>query len=328
MSENLPAPSVIGGAIMPAQAVRAQAAAFKEYLEAVREFVRDVLSEGIEADYGKIPGTKRLTLLQPGADKLCGLFSFVPKFILEDRTEDKDTGRYDVRYRCELYRGEVKVGEAVAFASSFESKWRYRFGSRKCPSCGGDTIRRSKFAPRGGGEPGWYCSDKGCGGQFAVNDPAVTDQQEVGKITNVDIVDVFNTVEQVCQKRAKVAAVRNATRLTDMFTQDVGDPENQKGEDAADSHAQQRNDDPPYAPEDTHTTDRKPAAPVMLDKTTRELFAAQVGKLTPDAKDVDRAKLIAKVGKATIAGYTDWRYLAEAQLDPLLTAIKTETEKG
>jgi len=320
MSENLPAPSVIGGAIMPAQAVRAQAAAFKEYLEAVREFVRDVLSEGIEADYGKIPGTKRLTLLQPGADKLCGLFSFVPKFILEDRTEDRDTGRYDVRYRCELYRGEVKVGEAVAFASSFESKWRYRFGSRKCPNCGGDTIRRSKFPPRGGGEPGWYCSDKGCGGQFAVNDPAVTDQQEVGKITNVDIVDVFNTVEQVCQKRAKVAAVRNATRLTDMFTQDVGDPENQKGEDAADPT--------PYTPEDMHTTDRKPSAPVMLDKTTRELFSCKVIDLTPGKTDKDRLALIAKVGKATIPGYTDWRYLPVDQLDPLLAAIKTEVEKA
>jgi hypothetical protein len=325
MSENLPAPSVIGGAIMPADQVRAQGKAFREYLDAVREFVRDTLHEGQDADYGVIPGTKKQTLFQAGADKLCGLFGLVPKFILEERAEDKDAGRLDVRYRCELYRGEIKVGEAVAFASSFESKWRYRFGSRKCPNCSTDNIRRSKQEWGGG----WYCNAKsgGCGQKFAANDPAIT-EQEVGKIQNVDIVDVFNTVEQVCQKRAKVAAVRNATRLTDMFTQDVGDPENQKGEDAADSHDRQRNDDPPYTPEDTHTTDRKATAPVMLDKTTRELFAAQVGKLTPDAKDVDRAKLIAKVGKATIAGYTDWRYLAEAQLDPLLTAIKTETEKG
>jgi hypothetical protein len=319
VSENMPVPAPMGGVLLPASQIRESAKQFKEYLAAVNEFVRDTLVQGVDNDYGEIPGTKKLTLLQPGADKLCGLFGLVPKFTMEDRTEDKATGRYDVRYRCELYRGDIKVGEAIAFASSFESKWRYRFGSRVCPDCSKDTIRKSK-AEWGGG---FYCNAKqgGCGAKFPADDSRIT-EQEVGKITNVDIVDVFNTVEQVCQKRAKVAAVRNATRLTDMFTQDVGDPENTKGEDEPDKMR-----DVPYTPDDApHTTDRKPTAPAGNGKTLTpwqaafsKAAAAQFKGIPPE---VVKSK-IAAAGKLIFGDSFDgeWRKLNQDELAGLLAGL-------
>jgi hypothetical protein len=141
------------------------------------------------------------------------------------------------------------------------------------------------------------------------------------KVVNPDLADSINTIDKMAQKRAKVAAVLNVTGLTRKYTQDVEDGPRQQ----AAGNDDVLPDDPPYPPDDPHTTDRKP---VMLDKTTREIFANSVKDLTPKSDDKARAALVAKVGKAIIPGYSDWRYLTTEQLDPLLAAIKTEIEKG
>lgn len=210
----------IAGGFPSATEIRERTRQFREYLDAVREFVKSVMAEGPDGDFGVIPGTQKRTLFQPGADKLMGLFGLRVSYDVTE-TEGSD-GRYDVRVTAKLWHGETQIGESTARASSYESKWRYRFGSRACPSCGRETIRKGK-AEWGGG---WYCHAKagGCGAKFRDTDPAIT-EQEVGKIQNADIVDVYNTVLQVAQKRAKVAAVRTALRLTDMFTQDIGEEE-------------------------------------------------------------------------------------------------------
>lgn len=233
---NLPAAQTAGllvGGLPSGAEIKQRAAQLKEYLDGVREAVKSVMTEGPDGDYGTIPGTKKPTLLQPGADKLMGLFGLRVTYDTHE-TEGTD-GRYDVRVAAKLWRGDVLMGESTARASSYESKWRYRFGSRVCPQCGKDTIRKSKYADEQTGQKGWYCHAKagGCGAQFRENDPAIV-EQEVGKIQNTDIVDVYNTVLQVAQKRAKVAVVRTALRLTDMFTQDVGDPETPRAEDEPD----------------------------------------------------------------------------------------------
>src|ERR1051325_7452805 len=76
-------------AFMPALSVQ-QAA---ERFNTVVEFVRTVMREGI--DYGKIPGTDKLTLLKPGAEKLCTLFGLTCRFDLVRSVEDWDGSHHD-----------------------------------------------------------------------------------------------------------------------------------------------------------------------------------------------------------------------------------------
>ena len=47
-----------------------------------RQLIVDATSKLMQVgvDYGKIPGTERETLLQPGADKLCNLFGIVLEY--------------------------------------------------------------------------------------------------------------------------------------------------------------------------------------------------------------------------------------------------------
>ena len=49
--------------------------------ELIVSAMQRLMKEGV--DYGKIPGTERPTLLQPGADKLCNLFGLVIKYEVE-----------------------------------------------------------------------------------------------------------------------------------------------------------------------------------------------------------------------------------------------------
>jgi len=328
MAENELAPVVQTGPLvmrgeMGISELRARVDDFVERIDLMNEVVDKLMVEG--EDYGKIPGVKKPSLFQPGADKLNAFFGYVPEFEVINRDLDKLTGLYYVSYRCILTHREsgVKVGEGLGSATNREVKHYYRQGERHCPQCHGAYIKRSKYPPKGqpDAEPGWYCYGKlgGCGANFAADDPAIINQQ-TGRDVNPDLADTINTIDKMAQKRAKVYAVLNATGLTRKYTQDVEDAPH--GEDTPPP------DDPPYTPEDTHTTDRKATTPAKLDKLTCDLFAGKVRELTPDSTDKTRGALIAKCGKALYPGYVDWRNLTQDQLDPLLTAIKAEVEKA
>ena len=90
---------------------------------ALVEFTKSVMKNG--KDYGEIPGTAKPTLLKPGAEKLCTLFGFVPKFIELEGTADFTEGLIFYRYRCELYRHGELAGEGVGSCNSKEKKYRY-----------------------------------------------------------------------------------------------------------------------------------------------------------------------------------------------------------
>lgn len=191
----------------------------------INDFVDGVLREG--EDYGKIPGgQQKPVLLKPGAEKLCSIFGLAPRYVIESETEDWIGGLhggepfFNYRYRCQLYRGDRFMGEAIGSCNSWESKYRYRNTARKCPTCTGEFIIQGK-AEYGGG---WLCFKKkgGCGAKFDQNDEAIT-SQDVGKIANADIADQVNTLQKMAQKRALVAAVLVVTNCSDAFTQDLED---------------------------------------------------------------------------------------------------------
>jgi hypothetical protein len=173
-------------------------------------------------DFGKMPGTDRDVLLQPGADKLCNLFGLVIQYEVAKSEEDwtgerhGDTPFFFYEVRGRAYRGDFLMGEGIGSCSSWESKYRWRKAERICPRCGKANIRKSNR------EDGWYCWTKteGCGAKFAAGDPSI-ESQETGRKTNPDMADVVNTVLKMAYKRSKVSTTINATSASEFFTQDV-----------------------------------------------------------------------------------------------------------
>ena len=174
-------------------------------------------------DYGKIPGSKSPTLKQPGAQKLDNLFGLVPRFIVEEREEDwtgeAHGGEPFFRYliKCQLFRVDFVMGEAIGECNSWESKYRYRTSERTCPTCGRAAIIFTK-------KNNWWCAKfkDGCGAGFKPDDNRIT-SQETGRKANTEIFDQVNTLLKMAQKRAHVGATINATSASEFFTQDLED---------------------------------------------------------------------------------------------------------
>lgn len=190
-------------------------------------FVKDMLKVG--QDYGEIPGTKKNTLLKPGAEKLNKIYGFAPRDISiltskEDWRED-EASLFDYTIKTILVDREDRiVGIGLGSCNSYESKYRYRNAARVCPDCNVDALCRSKYEDKSTGDKGWYCYDKkgGCGAKFHSQAPEIINQ-EVGKVENPDIADVKNTVLKMAKKRSLIDATINATMSSDLFTQDVED---------------------------------------------------------------------------------------------------------
>lgn len=210
--------------------VMSMATALQRYQMTV-EFTRQIMKR--DMDYGVVPGTgANPSLLKPGAEKLCSFFGLSPVFVpidtIEDWTGDTHGGEafFLYRYRCELYRNGTMIGSGIGSCNSWESKYRYRNGKAKCPSCDAEAISRSKYPPRNrpDDQPGWWCNPKngGCGANFEYGDKSIT-EQTVGKVKNPDAADVVNTIDKMAQKRALVAATLIAVNASEFFTQDIED---------------------------------------------------------------------------------------------------------
>lgn len=188
------------------------------------QFVKDILRSGI--DYAIIPGSAKPSLVKPGAEKLMTLFGLTARFERVNATEDwsgvEHGGEpfFNYDYRCNLFKGERLVGSCDGSCNSWEKKYRYRQGQRKCPKCGKEAIIAGK-AEYGGG---FICFTKkgGCGAKYKADDPAITSQQ-VGQVRNEDIFDQVNTLQKMAQKRAFVGAVLIVTNASEYFTQDIED---------------------------------------------------------------------------------------------------------
>ena len=76
-----------------------------------------------DVDYGVIPGTKKPTLLKPGAEKLIRLFNLRPHLELLHSVVDFETPLFYYHYRCSLHKGEEMVGEGDGCCNSREKKY-------------------------------------------------------------------------------------------------------------------------------------------------------------------------------------------------------------
>lgn len=191
-------------------------------LQEFQAFCASYLKEGIDEDYGTIPGTKKKALLKPGADKLAEIYGLADEYQIVSEVENWDTGLFDYKVKCVLTsrRDDSFVGTGLGSCSSYESKYRWRDAQKKCPQCGAESIIKGK-AEFGGG---WLCWTKksGCGAKFKDGDESI-EKQVSGRVENPDIIDTKNTVLKMAKKRAKIDAIIGVTRSSGIFTQDMED---------------------------------------------------------------------------------------------------------
>ncbi|HVG32856.1 MAG TPA: hypothetical protein VM911_07245 [Pyrinomonadaceae bacterium] len=214
------APVVDRSQFMPAMSIELAV----ERYNTITEFVSRVLRRDV--DYGMIPGTDKLTLLKPGAEKLTTFFGLSTRFQLLERIEDwtgedhQDEPFFYYLYRCQLFRGDLLVAEADGSCNSRETKYRYREAQRVCPECRQAAIIKGKEEYGGG----WLCFKKkgGCGAKFPVGD-ATIESQQTGRMPNAEIADQVNTIQKMGQKRSLIAATLLAVNASEFFTQDVED---------------------------------------------------------------------------------------------------------
>ena len=123
--EPFTAVDVYAGGYRPTLVIAPDAA--RAMVEQVKELQRSVLVSG--SDYMVIPGTKKPSLLKPGAERLLQVFGLGHQMDRLDLERD-DTGKnVGVTYRCTVTRampdGQViTVSSCDGYASSDESKWR------------------------------------------------------------------------------------------------------------------------------------------------------------------------------------------------------------
>jgi hypothetical protein len=159
--------------------------------------------------------------------------------------------------------GQV-FGEGVGLCSTLESRYRYRHAERTCPNCGKAAIIKGK-AEYGGG---FICFAKkgGCEAKFGDKDPQILNQ-EVGKVENADIADVYNTTLKMAKKRAHIDAVLTATAASGIFTQDLLDEEEVEPESPRPARAK--------AEPEVHEPTRPAASGPVLTKVQLEIVLNQ-----------------------------------------------------
>jgi len=205
----------------------------RQRLQDFQAFVKEYLVK--DEDYGIIPGTPKPTLYKPGSDKLCELYGLADTYEITSRIEDWDRNLFDYEIRCTLLskRDGGIVGTGMGSCNSYEGRYRWRDGQRKCPNCSKATIIKGK-AEYGGG---WLCFAKkgGCGAKFKDGDKSIEGQQ-TGRVENDDIPTLKNTILKMAKKRAKVDATLGVTRSSGIFTQDVEDFPSQVAEPNGNGH--------------------------------------------------------------------------------------------
>ena len=188
-------------------------------------FIRQVMAQEMKEgqDYGKIPGCgDKPGLFQPGAQKLLLTFQLTPhvkKEVLRELPHPTIFGHREYEFTLTLRSKAGREWDGVGTCSTLESKYRYRKSSRKCPTCGKETIFKDKNPPHG-----FYCWAKkgGCGAKFGPSDPGIISQEE-GKADNENPAEFWNTVRKMAFKRALVHGSINATNTSELWSQDLED---------------------------------------------------------------------------------------------------------
>ncbi|MCK4244937.1 MAG: hypothetical protein KAX20_04865, partial [Candidatus Omnitrophica bacterium] len=170
----------------------------KAQLDVIRNFQALVKQNLIlEHDFGTIPGTKKPTLYKPGAEKIVKLMKCYDHHEILDKVEDWDKPLFSYTMRTTLFLlgTDHPISDGVGECNSMETKYYYKW------------VYESEL-PKGMDKTQFK---KNQYGKYRVkNDPD-------------EIATRKNTLLKMAKKRALVDAVLSASRLSDIFTQDMED---------------------------------------------------------------------------------------------------------
>lgn len=166
----------------------------------IQEVMKAVMKEG--EHYGKIPGCgDKLTLLKAGAEKLLSTFRIAAEPLVEDLSTH-DEARYRVTVRGLNMATGAFLGAGIGECSSSEEKYRWKKAScqQEFDAVPEDRRRVKWFAPYNKAP-------------YSVNQIRTAPA------------DVANTVLKMAKKRAQIDMALTVTAASDIFTQDIEDPE-------------------------------------------------------------------------------------------------------
>lgn len=208
----------------------------------VREVMEAVMQEGVH--YGKIPGTEKASLWQPGAEKLLMTFQLEPVLEVEDLSIFGEVARYRVLARIRHVPSGEYVGAGVGECSSDEEKYKWRRAVCK-EEFEATPIdrRRVKYAR------------KRDGGTYTVEQ------------VRTEPADVANTILKMAKKRALVDGSKSSTAASDIFDQDLEDLPAEliqpDGEGTRTAPAEPQRKTEEQKPEPKNVTPREPGATVI-----------------------------------------------------------------
>lgn len=232
----------------------------------VKEVSTRVMQEDVH--FGKIPGTAKPTLYQPGAQTLCVTFRLVPEFFPEPRELPNGHREWLVKTQLRNMAGQP-VGYGYGSCSTMEEKFRYRndrtdgevtahgvpktFWQIEDPKQKLQLLRQICEDPTGN-----YGTSKvdASGniipkGEKRPGEWRIVKYPESGgaKVANENLGDCWNTVLKMAIKRSLVHAVLNTTGASDTFTQDLEDLQGSMRDIGGDAEAHRHAPEPERAPE-------------------------------------------------------------------------------
>lgn len=265
--------------------------------QAITRLMREVMIEG--QHYGKVPGTDNKALHKPGAEVLGMMFQLAPRFVTQ--VNQLEGGHREYSIECQLIaRDGTLVATGMGLCSTMESKYRWRWAGKTCPTCGAEAI--------GKGTKGWFCASKkgGCGKSFPDGDRNI-ERQKARRVENPDIADVMNTVLKMAAKRAHVHAILMATGASDMFVQEEEAPDDLREEPTA--------------------TPAEPDGAALPSDEVRELAADCARLASQLGRERDEiAELLRRAG--VVAPEASWTELSLAQLQKAKAVLEQELGKG
>lgn len=164
----------------------------------IHKLIDEVLKEGIDDDYARIPGTKKLSLLKPGAEKISNLFQFVPTLRVEE-FRDGDDVTFRVTVSLSTISGQL-LGEGIGQASTKETKFAWRKAVCEDEYEDSEPENRRKK---------WFVDNDG-------NSDIVLQVRE-------NPADKENNMLKIAKKRGFIDVILMVTGCSNVFTQDRED---------------------------------------------------------------------------------------------------------
>jgi len=194
----------------------------------IQELMKRAMKEGLH--YGIQPGTDKMVLFLPGAEKLRMLFRInVKEYDIEKEWEGEHL-HVTTRVYFTPHGSDEIIGVGIGMCSTMEAKYRYRGNDGtdtgiQVPKKYWDLRNEWKKAPKQRQAEIARQAQEIIGGKnffTKKNDQGMwTIWEKGGKAENPNIADTYNTVIKISKKRAYVDGIRMVTAASDIFDVDL-----------------------------------------------------------------------------------------------------------